>query len=254
MPDDTVGSLSLRVTILGSSGTYAGPRQACSGYLLRSARTTVLLDAGPGTLANLQEHVALDETGRRRREPCAPRPLAGGAGHAQRVAVRDRGRGDRPVLHVRDARHGRTDLPEPAQAHLSATADHRPVGVQHRRPVVPMLTDRPPARDTRHARRLLESGRSATPPTPGPGWSIDELGPRPRPRHHRGDLPGSRRAAEGVHLSAHQAGTAAREAGVKRLVITHVQPTGSPSASEAEATDAYGAAVEAARPHQTYVV
>ncbi|MFI5045314.1 MAG: MBL fold metallo-hydrolase, partial [Acidimicrobiales bacterium] len=53
--------MSLRVTILGSSGTYAGPRQACSGYLLRSGRTTVLLDAGPGTLANLQEHVALDE-------------------------------------------------------------------------------------------------------------------------------------------------------------------------------------------------
>ena len=53
--------LSLRVTVLGSSGTYAGPGQACSGYLLRSGAATVLMDAGPGTLANLQEHVALDE-------------------------------------------------------------------------------------------------------------------------------------------------------------------------------------------------
>ncbi len=48
------------MTVLGSSGTYAGAHGACSGYLLRTDDTTVMLDAGPGTLANLQQHVPLE--------------------------------------------------------------------------------------------------------------------------------------------------------------------------------------------------
>src|SRR5205823_3403304 len=36
---------------------YAGPGGACSGYLVSSGDTHVWLDCGPGTLANLQEHV-----------------------------------------------------------------------------------------------------------------------------------------------------------------------------------------------------
>ena len=39
---------SLAVTVLGSSGTLAGPDEACSGYLLRSATTTVVVDLGAG--------------------------------------------------------------------------------------------------------------------------------------------------------------------------------------------------------------
>ena len=52
--------MSFTLTVLGSSGTYAGAQGACSGFLVRSADTTVMLDAGPGTLGNLQQHVALD--------------------------------------------------------------------------------------------------------------------------------------------------------------------------------------------------
>ncbi|HEV2369108.1 MAG TPA: MBL fold metallo-hydrolase, partial [Acidimicrobiales bacterium] len=51
----------LRLTVLGCSGSYPGPGQACSGYLVRHGATTVWLDAGSGTLANLQLHVALGE-------------------------------------------------------------------------------------------------------------------------------------------------------------------------------------------------
>ena len=46
--------MSLTVTILGSSGTYAAAESACSGFLVRSRGATVMMDAGPGTLANLQ--------------------------------------------------------------------------------------------------------------------------------------------------------------------------------------------------------
>jgi ribonuclease BN (tRNA processing enzyme) len=53
--DDPAGGLTL--TVLGCSGTYAGPDGACSGYLVRSAVTTLVVDLGSGTLANLQRHV-----------------------------------------------------------------------------------------------------------------------------------------------------------------------------------------------------
>ncbi len=57
----SVGSPSapLTVTVLGCSGTYAGPGGACSGYLLRSPTTSIWIDCGPGSLGNLQRHVPL---------------------------------------------------------------------------------------------------------------------------------------------------------------------------------------------------
>lgn len=52
--------MSLDVTVLGSSGSHAGPGRACSGYLLRSGDTQVMLDCGNGSTANLQRHTAFD--------------------------------------------------------------------------------------------------------------------------------------------------------------------------------------------------
>ena len=45
----------LAVTVLGCSGSYAAAGGACTGYLMQSHATSVWLDAGPGTLANLQK-------------------------------------------------------------------------------------------------------------------------------------------------------------------------------------------------------
>lgn len=42
----------MRLTVLGSSASFAGPGQACSGYLVETGGTRVLLDCGNGTLAN----------------------------------------------------------------------------------------------------------------------------------------------------------------------------------------------------------
>ena len=50
----------MRLTVLGSSGTFAGPDDACSGYLVEHDGFRLLMDAGPGTLSNLQQHVPLD--------------------------------------------------------------------------------------------------------------------------------------------------------------------------------------------------
>lgn len=51
----------LRLHVLGSDGTYAGPGGACSGYLVETATHRVWIDAGPGTLARLQRHASLTD-------------------------------------------------------------------------------------------------------------------------------------------------------------------------------------------------
>jgi ribonuclease BN (tRNA processing enzyme) len=51
----------LRLTVLGSATPYASVDNPCSGYLVSSGGTRVWVDAGSGTLAQLQQHVRLDE-------------------------------------------------------------------------------------------------------------------------------------------------------------------------------------------------
>jgi len=51
----------MRVTVLGCSGSYPGRDGACSGYLVRTDATTVWMDCGSGTMANLQRHAGLDD-------------------------------------------------------------------------------------------------------------------------------------------------------------------------------------------------
>ena len=50
---------ALSLTVLGADGSFPGPGGACSGYLVECAGTTVWLDAGSGSMANLQRHVEL---------------------------------------------------------------------------------------------------------------------------------------------------------------------------------------------------
>ena len=50
-----------KVTVLGCSGSYAKRGGACTGFLVQSSEANVWLDAGPGTLANLQQHIEIDQ-------------------------------------------------------------------------------------------------------------------------------------------------------------------------------------------------
>jgi ribonuclease BN (tRNA processing enzyme) len=49
----------LRLTVLGASTPYPRPDAPCSGYLVESGETTLWMDAGAGTLAELQRHTSL---------------------------------------------------------------------------------------------------------------------------------------------------------------------------------------------------
>ncbi|MFF3782383.1 MBL fold metallo-hydrolase [Streptomyces sp. NPDC001933] len=51
----------LHLTVLGSATPYASVDNPCSGYLVSSGSTRVWVDAGSGTLAQLQHHARLDE-------------------------------------------------------------------------------------------------------------------------------------------------------------------------------------------------
>lgn len=55
--------MSMRLTILGGAAAWPNAGQGCSAFLLRSARTQILLDCGPDTLQELRRHadyLALD--------------------------------------------------------------------------------------------------------------------------------------------------------------------------------------------------
>lgn len=50
----------MRLTILGSSGTYPAPSNPASGYLIEAGRTRVWCEAGPGSFAALTRLLDLD--------------------------------------------------------------------------------------------------------------------------------------------------------------------------------------------------
>jgi ribonuclease BN (tRNA processing enzyme) len=53
----------VRLTVLGSDGTWPGAGGECSGFLLSAEGFHLWLEAGTGTFARLQEHVSVGEVG-----------------------------------------------------------------------------------------------------------------------------------------------------------------------------------------------
>ncbi len=52
---------SFSLTVLGTATPYPRPGQPCSGYLLRTSHARIWIDTGPGTMAELQRHIRLEE-------------------------------------------------------------------------------------------------------------------------------------------------------------------------------------------------
>ena len=53
----------MRLTVLGSSGTWPGASRECSGYIVSLDGYNLWLDAGTGTFARLQEHIGVEDIG-----------------------------------------------------------------------------------------------------------------------------------------------------------------------------------------------
>jgi ribonuclease BN (tRNA processing enzyme) len=239
----------MELTVLGSSGSYGAPAGgACSGYLVRTARSALWLDCGNGTLANLQRHAAVEDLtavvithwhpdhcvdvyglhvllkyGLQR----AGVPLYAPEGTEDRLgtlvdgdwggvydwsAVGD---GDAVTVHDCGLRFSRTAHPPPTMA-VELSAD---------------------------GKRLVYTADT------GPDWSPEVFGPG-------ADLVLSEATFQrdnensGVHLSARQAGERARAAQARRLMLTHLWPGLDPTASVVEGPEAFGREVLLAAPHQ----
>lgn len=235
----------MTLTVLGCSGSYPGPGQACSGYLVRTETTTIWLDAGSGTLANLQRHIgipAVDAIVLSHEHPdhwtdltgyyvackyyleCPVVPVYAPAGLREQAYYRD----------------------EPLSWNTVTDGDRRQVGD------VTLTFSRTDHGNDTLAVRLDACGRSlGYSADTGPGWSLEALGPRLDlalcEATYLRDMEG-----RGQHMSARQAGASARAAGAACLVLTHLQPGTDRDASRAEGAQAFGAEVEVAEEHAVY--
>jgi ribonuclease BN (tRNA processing enzyme) len=232
--------VGLTLTVLGSDGSYPGPGGAASGYLVRSPTTTVWLDAGSGTMANLQRHVALSEV-------TAIVLTHSHVDHWQDVLGYHVA-----VAHVieRDSAvpvYAPADLLEqlertkPAfELHTVTDGDTAAIGD------LAFTFSRTDHGKETLAARVESAGRvlgySAD---SGPGWSLEALGTGIDLALCEATFLHDREGSM-QHLSARQAGATAKAAGAERLVATHLWPTVDRAAAKAEAEDAFGAPVEVA--------
>lgn len=241
-------AVGFTVTVLGCDGSYPGPGGAGSGYLLRGGGATVWLDCGPGTLAALQTHVGLHQVDAvvvSHEHPDHRNDLEGFHVACAYIVCRE----GIPVWAPAGVReHGYHTGPPTLEFHDlvdGATFSVKDMAFTASR------TDHP---GETMAVRVEAEGRSLgyTADT-GPGWSPTALGEALDLLLTDASFT-SDREGHSQHLSGRQAGRLAREAGIRRLVLTHIWPVTDRLALRAEAEAAYEAPVDLAEVGKTYEV
>ncbi len=242
--------MSLDVVVLGSAGTHPAPGRACSGYLLRSGATHVMVDCGNGSSGNLQRFVAVEELdalviSHRHPDHCvdligmyfALRFHPDGPRHLDVYAPE--GTDDFLASLVPESEATFREL---CRFHAIGPGDRLDVGPVtlrlydsvHSVPTVAVRAEADGAvltysADSAGGPSLVEAATDADLFLCEATW----LG-------EPSDWP------EGVHLTATGAGEVARSAGVARLVLTHLWPRNDRAAARAQAEDAYGGPIELA--------
>lgn len=255
----------MRLTVIGCSGSFAGPDSAASSYLVQAqaqGRTwNLLLDLGSGALGALQRHLALDDLDAvvlshlhpdhcvdlcglyvtRRYRPAGPLP--------QRLPVHGpAGTGERLALMY----HGLEPGGMEGEFAFRPVADREPF-------VVGPFTVTPFA--VRH-------------PVEAYGYRVEADGAVLAFTGDTDDCPAldpllagvdlalvdsafvdGRDDAEGIHLSGSRAAVAAvRAGGVGRLVLTHVPAWNDPEVCRAQAAAVWPGVVELARAGAVYAL
>jgi ribonuclease BN (tRNA processing enzyme) len=234
------------VTVLGCDGSWVGPGGAGSGYVVEAEETAVLVDAGPGTFAALQQwgdpadidavilthehpdHWTDLETfatwagygpGRARFSPAAPLLVYAPPGLAR-------------WSHYADA--GWLDWRElaPSMVLPIGALEARFVATDHGPPTLSVCC-------THQGATLAYSADT------GPGWSVEELGAGIGTFLCEATYLSADEGSH-QHLSGRQAGAMARAAGVGRLILTHRWPSVSADALRDEAAAAFGQPVSQA--------
>ena len=237
----------MELTVLGCSGSYGSPAGgACSGYLVRAGDAVIWMDCGNGSFTNLQQHANPEDL----------TAVVITHAHADHCV-------DIYGLHVLykyglDLHHLPVYAPEGVEKTLEGivgewtdTFDWNLVGdgdratsgevqLQFSRTDHPLPTV---GIDLEYGgKRLVYTADT------GPGWSVDAFRPGAdlvlsEATYQHDDI------RSPIHLSARQAGEAARAAKARRLMLTHLWPTLDPVASVEEGSEAFGHAVTLAAPH-----
>jgi ribonuclease BN (tRNA processing enzyme) len=243
--------VSLSVTVLGCAGSYAGPDNACSGYLVRSSEATTVVDLGSGTLANLQRHVGLvdlDAVVLTHRHPdhWLDLPILR---NAMRYYL---GIDGLPV-------YGAQELLDQAGAVIGELAPTLRWTVIDPSSQVEVGDQRLTFSRTDHpvetvAVRLTAEGRTLVySADTGSGWSPGNLLQDADLFLCEATVPEAYED-QAPHLSGRQAGALARRWGVGRLVLTHIAPGVDPEGQRTAAAAAFGGQVDLARAGATYKV
>lgn len=259
-------SPTLLLTVLGSAGSYPGPGDACSGYLVRSPRSTCVIDLGPGTLANLQRHVELSQIDAivlthehpdhwldvpilrnalryyLGLEGLAVYGTAGAYRRAQALIGELEPTLEWTVIDASSSvrvgdqrfRFDRTDHPVETLAVRLEVGD------------APRVAGRV---DNDAGQRALAYSADT-----GPRWSAADLAHEADVFLCEATLAQGNDADELPHLNARQAGEWARALGVGTLLLTHVAPGVDPHAQKRAAESAFGGPVELARTHGSFMV
>ena len=239
----------LTLTVLGCSGSYARPGGACSGYLVRAGDTAVWLDAGPGTLATLQEHVGLHDVDAVVLSHEHPDHWHDLEGYLVACRYGSPSRAGVPVYAPSGLReHAYFDLAPTFAWHEVADGDRVAVdGLD----IAFSRTDH--GVETLAVRIDGGGGSLGYSADSGPDWSLEALGPALDLALCEATL-SSDEEGKVQHMSARQAGASARDAGARRLLLTHLWPALDPVRSQAEGSDAFGAPAELAAHNVQYTV
>lgn len=241
--------MGLTLTVLGTSGSYPGPGMACSGYLARDESTCVWIDAGSGTLANLQRFVGLGDVDAVVLSHAHPDHWSDIEGYNVALTYGRARREGVPVYAPAGVRELTSGTMEPAfDWHVVADGDHVGIGGLS---VSFSRTDHGP--ETLACRVDGDGSSLAYSADTGPGWSFSALGGPVDLALCEASYTDDKQGAPG-HLTARQAGAMARVAGARSLLLTHLWPTIDRSQSEAEATEAFGAPVAVATMNQEYSI
>jgi ribonuclease BN (tRNA processing enzyme) len=252
---DSNGDDRLEVTVLGCSGTYPGPEGACTGYLVQGGGTNVLLDCGPGVIANLQRHLDLHTLDAVVITHCHP-------DHWVELPVLRNiwkwvlGRDDKlPVVTTQETWDmagvvGGGRIVDTLRPTIVADGSDTIIGSQRWRF---SRTDHPV--ETLAVRVDVASRSFAFSSDTGSKWTLESLSVPSEgidlafveSTYTTATFPGSVQ-----HLTAAQAGATAAAAGVRRLVLTHLLPGQDPAAHRTEAATTFGGSLSVASLHERY--